>query len=519
LAVLVTPAWSGNWRIDARNGGRITAGISPWQLSVELAPGERLRVPSVVVAVGTSMEDASLSLQRAVRDDWLPRTAVSDAMPVEWNHWWPYEDVEVTQDVIARNAAIGAGLGVEVVTVDAGWFGDADAASDWQEQRGDWTRVNTRRFPGGLAALGDALRAAGVTPGIWIEAEAVGASSRLRRERPEVLALAVDGRAPDPSYHAMTVSLDPTDPTFLGYVCLGSAAGREHVLESMSEVIRATGSRWLKLDFNIDPDAGCTRTDHGHGPGDGLLRHYLGLYQVLDAFRERHPEVLLESCSSGGMRIDLGLAKHVHGFFLSDPDYTEHHVEVRMGASRMLPPVALLHWSHSQWRGEHPAQQVDWAGLDAASFDTMLRAASTQRFGVSLRLVDLRPDLRERLREHLSTYRAEVVPLVRDGVLRALTGPPERGGLGERAPALQLSDEARDAHVLVAVLLDGRPAPAPVVVPRGLQPDRRYTVRDLATGRREEHTGADLAAHGLPLADDGAVTSWWVRLDPAYPDD
>ncbi len=241
----------------------------------------------------------------------------------------------MTEEVIAANARVAAELGIRVVTVDAGWFGAPDAGSDWQEQRGDWDRVNTARFPSGLAALGRSVRAAGAEPGIWIEAEAV-AGPRLRQQRPEALARA-DGRRRDPSYRVTTVSLDEDDPGFLGYVCLGSEAGRDHVRSALRDVVAAVGARWVKLDFNIDPDGGCKRTDHGHGRGDGLLRHYQGLYAVLREFRETHPEVILEACASGGLRLDLGLAREVHGFFLSDPDYTEHHLQVLHGAAHLLP--------------------------------------------------------------------------------------------------------------------------------------------------------------------------------------
>ncbi len=311
----------------------------------------------------------------------------------------------------------------------------------------------------------------------------------------------------------MTVSLDEDDPGFLGYVCLGSAAGREHVLASISGLITRFGARWIKLDFNIDPDAGCTRTDHGHGAGDGLLRHYEGLYAVLDAVRERHPDVLLESCSSGGLRIDLGLARHVHGFFLSDPDYTEHHLEVLAGASRMLPPLGILHWSQSQWRGDYPPQQLDWKALGADDFDAMLRAAMLHRFGVSLRLTELSPALRARLAVHVELYRRELAPIVRDGVLRTLTPPPERGGLGDRAPALQLTDETADRHVVAVFVLAGGERPA-AVRPRGLDPLVTYRVTDFATGQVASRTGADLRDAGIELEGTDRVTSWLIGLTP-----
>ena len=511
-AVTIAPAYSGNWHIHAMAGGRITAGISPWQFWVELEPGEAVTAPSVVLTVATSLDAASVALQRAVAADWLPRTPFTDSLPVEWNHWWPYEDQEVDEQVIAQNAVLCQQVGIEIATVDAGWFGTADATSYWQEQRGDWSSVNTVRFPSGLEALGQSIRDAGVLPGMWIEAEAVGANSLLRAAHPEAMAHTVEGRRTDPSYRTQTESLDPDDPTFLGYVCLGSPAGRTHVLESMSTLIETTGARWIKLDFNIDPDAGCTRTDHGHGAGDGLLRHYEGLYEVLDTVRERHPELLLESCSSGGLRIDLGLARPVPGFFLSDPDYTEHHLQVLWGVRHLLPPLGILHWSWSQWRGDYPPSERDWANLSSDDFDTMLRAAMVHRFGVSLRLPELRPDLRERLRVHIDLFQRELAPFVREGVLQPLTASPERGGFGQRAPSIQLS-HPDGRSIIAAFVLDGGLRPSAFLA-RGLEPDINYTVTDLADGAVRRLAGVELLEEGLvPLGDD-RVTSWLLLIAP-----
>ncbi|MBA4248643.1 MAG: alpha-galactosidase [Microbacterium sp.] len=511
-ALTVAPAYSGNWHIHAMAGGHITAGISPWQFWVDLAPGESVTAPSVVLTVAPSLDAAAVALQRAVAADWLPRTEFTDSLPVEWNHWWPYEDQEVDEQVIAANARVAAEVGIEVATVDAGWFGAADPTSYWQEQRGDWSSVNTARFPSGLEALGQSIRDAGVLPGMWIEAEAVGANSLLRAAHPEAMAHSVEGRRADPSYRVQTESLDPADPTFLGYVCLGSPAGREHVLESMSTLITTTGARWIKLDFNIDPDAGCTRTDHGHGAGDGLLRHYEGLYAVLDELRARHPDLMLESCSSGGLRIDLGLARHVHAFFLSDPDYTEHHLQVLWGVRNLLPPVGILHWSWSQWRGDYPPAWRDWSTVTVDEFDTMLRAAMLHRFGVSLRLPELRAELIDRLRVHVDLFQREVEPFVRDGVLQPLTASPVRGGWGERAPSIQI--DLPDGRVLLAVfVLDGGVRPHPVW-PRGLEPDTVYFVTDLADGDVRRISGAELDVEGLVPLGDEPVTSWLLLITP-----
>ncbi len=505
VGVVVTPAWSGNWHIDIDEGTRVSAGVSTWQFAVELAPGESVTAPSVVIAVGRSRDAAALALTSAVGRDWIPRSVASDRLDVEWNHWWPYEDVQVTEQVIWDNAAVAADLGIEVATVDAGWFGPSDPSTYWGDYRGDWDVVNTVRFPSGLAALGDGIRSAGIRAGIWAEAEAVGSLAAVRRDRPEIMAHAVDGRRHDPSYGLSSQSLDPHDPTFLGYVCLGSEAGRTFVLESMSAAVTAMGAEWIKLDFNVDPDAGCTRTDHGHGAGDGLFRHYEGLYAVLDAFRERHPEVVLEDCSSGGMRLDLGIARHVHTTFLSDPDYTEHALQVFWGASLVLPPAAILHWSWSQWRGENPSQELDFATLSEERFATTLRAAMLHRFGVSLRLTELRPELLAVLRSHVAIYTSTIADLVRTGTVHRLTAQPQRGGFGERAPAFQLSGEGR--HVVAQFVLEGGQTPA--AVHPVLDTARAYRATDLATGAE-----LPLGERGIPLDDRaGVVTSWLILVE------
>jgi alpha-galactosidase len=433
---------------------------------------------------------------------------------VEWNHWWPYEDAEINEEVIWQNAEIAGAIGIGVSTVDAGWFGDADASSDWREQRGDWHRVNTTRFPSGLKALGDGIRSRGTKAGIWLEAEAVGSSATLRQEQSEIIAHAVPVRRHDPSYRLTTVSLDSGDPSFLGYVCLGSPGGREHAFNALDRVVRETGAEWVKLDFNIDPDAGCTRIDHGHGAEDGLFRHYEGLYAVLDEFRAAHPEVILEACASGGLRIDLGLARHVHCLFLSDPDYTEHHLQTLWGASLLLPPVSILHWSWSQWCGDYPPAKLDFTTLGIEEFDTTLRAAMLHRFGVSLRLPELSKEQLESLRTHTAIFTTTITPFVRDGVLRRLTEQPLRGGFGERVPAFQLT--LGDRHVIAAFRLAGGETP-PALHPRGLRAAGSYRVTDLTTGVASVLSGDELDARGLPIAasESGRTSSWLFLLEPA----
>lgn len=513
--VIVSPAWSGNWHVDVFSGGAVKAGISTWNLNLSLEPNETVHAPSVIVAAAESKEVAQRNLQSAIRENWLPRTKSTDSISVEWNHWWPYEDVEVNADVIIENAQIAKNMAIDAIVVDAGWFGESKLDTHWTDLRGDWSSINLARFPDGLAKLGESILEMGMSPGIWIELEAVGAKSELRRTMPEALARDDSGLRPDPSYRVGTVSLDPTDPGFLGYVCLGSPAGWTHSYNSVKDVVSEMKARWLKMDFNIDPGFGCTRTDHGHRAGDGLLRHYEGLYKLLDQIRLDFPELLIEACSSGGLRVDLGLAKHVHCFFMSDPDYTEHHLQVLWGASHMLPPLAILHWPWSWWRNDYGPSQLDWMNVDIETFDLMMRAAMFHRIGVSYPLPKLPAKLRDRLSYHLQIFKDHIAPVLPTANLISLTDSPFRGNRGERNSVWQLSsnlNSVNEVHLVLSLKLENS-AHSAKFRPTQLDDNQRYVVVDLETHNSSTVLGRELTGELLSEIA-GKKNSWIVEIRP-----
>jgi alpha-galactosidase len=99
-----------------------------------------------------------------------------------------------------------------------------------------------------------------------MEIEAVGLKAKVRIERSEIMARRDDDPPETP--------LDPDDPGFLGYVCLGSEAGRAHVRQLLETLVAKSRCEWIKIDFNLDPKAGRSCIDHNHGAGDGLYAHY-----------------------------------------------------------------------------------------------------------------------------------------------------------------------------------------------------------------------------------------------------
>jgi alpha-galactosidase len=492
-------AWSGNWvvRLDplveppldpvdpaGETAGAyvLTGGLHDSGFAKRLTPGSSIDAPPVLLALGYGgdLDTASIGLARAARTR-SPRNTLADRLPVEWNHWWTYEDHSINQEVFRANVDAAAELGVEVCTLDAGWFGPADVASRWPELRGDWDQVNTARFPDGLRALADHVHDRGMAFGLWCEIEALGPKATLASRRPDLPAL--------------------RDGERLGYVCLGNPAARDWAYDTLDRLVGVEGADWIKLDFNLDPGHGCNRTDHGHDADDGLFEHYTGYYTVLDRVRERHPELVLENCSSGGLRIDLGLQRHTHVTFLSDPDWPEHGLQLLWGATTMLHPSQILHWGYSQWYGEHDYQAFDPRDPELAPhrLDYYRRIAMLGATGMSWALPDLPDWVRDRLLGHISTYRDLVRPFVRTADVHRLTGAPRRFGEGERWAAAQYAQPDGSEHLVFAFRLHGG-KPTEVVRLHALDPAGSYDVHWQDAGRREVLSGEELMTAGLHLA-------------------
>lgn len=482
--------WSGNWvfRFVRREDGgyQVSGGLHDWEFWKDLAPGESMESPHVAMVLGAraDLNDVSAAYADVGRRHWYPRNELARSLPVEWNHWWPYFDHSIDEAVFKRNVDAAARMGLDVCTLDAGWFGPTDPNAHWYDYRGDWDHINTVRFPSGVRALADYTHERGMKFGLWCEIEGLGQHARLAETHPELAALRDRGR--------------------LGYVCLGSPAGHEWAFNTLDRLIREYDCDWVKLDFNLDPGAGCNRTDHGHGAGDGLYEHYRGYYRLLERIRERHPRVVLEACSSGGLRIDLGLARQTHMTFLSDPDWPEHDLQIFWGASTMLAPDVCLHWGWCEWADHpHPHQTFDPCdpSLTPHQLDYYVRNGMLGAFGYSQKLPDLPVWVADRLAEHARVYKELVRRFVREGRLYRLTAQPKREGLGDRWAAFQYALVDGEQLLFVFRLHGGEPERTLRL--QSLGPDRVYTLRWLDSGVEEQRRGADLMGegircHGLP---------------------
>jgi alpha-galactosidase len=364
--------------------------------------------------------------------------------------------------------------------LDAGWFGHRKKSAYWYETRGDWDTTNRDRFPHGVRTLADYTHANQMKFGLWCEIEALGAKATLNDTRPEFAAM--------------------RDGVPLGYICLGNRAARGWTYQTLRRLLRDFDCDWVKLDFNLDPGAGCNRTDHGHDADDGLYEHYVGYYSVLDRLRAEIPEIILENCASGGLRIDLGILQHTEVTFLSDPDYPVHSLQVFWGATTMLAPDACLHWCFSEWLPGDFSEKLGQTfnprdpNLQPHQFDYYTRIAMLGALGFSQKLPELPEWVKERLAYHIRVYKEQVRRFVMGADLYHLTDQPRRDGTGERWCAFQYS--LPEEHLLFVFRLPGAEAERAIRM-ANLQPERTYRVEDMDGVLIVSMSGRDLMERGI----------------------
>jgi len=477
-------AWSGNWVMRfqplADGGTCLSGGLHDWEFSKILQPGESVESPPFVVVIGEDLDAVSQQYARVGRKFWYPPNPVAADLPVEWNHWWPYEDAEINQEVFLENVGKAAEMGFEVCTLDAGWFGPSEAGTFWEHYRGDWDQVNHERFPDGPGVLADAVHDRGMKFGMWCEIESLGEQARLAQDYPEFVARR-DGKP-------------------LGCVCFGNPQVQEWAYNTLRRLIESFHCDWIKLDFNLDPGGGCNREDHGHQRGDGLYEHYRGYYRTLERLRKDYPALVLENCSSGGLRIDLGMLRQTCMTYLSDPDWAVHDLQIFWGASTMLAANVLLHWTFSDWRNLNPPSQQTFDPHDPTltrkKWDYYTRISMLGWYGISQKLPHLPKWLAHRVVEQNHIYRNQVRQFIKDADLYRLTSQPRRSGEGECWASFQYTLPTEDETLLFVFRLPGAEVERAIRL-KALRPDTLYRVRGLEGEYQAHLSGRSLMDEGL----------------------
>jgi alpha-galactosidase len=359
--------------------------------------------------------------------------------PVTLNTWEAvYFDHDL--DRLRTLADTAARVGVERFVLDDGWFrhrrDDTAGLGDWYVAEDVW--------PEGLHPLIDHVRGLGMEFGLWFEPEMVNPDSDLYRAHPDWV-LHVDDRLP-PAWRHQQV-LDLVNPDAFAYL-----------LERIDALLTEYEIAYVKWDHNRD------LIEAGHRGRPAVHRQTLALYALLDEIRSRHPDVEIESCSSGGARVDLGILERTERVWASDSNDALERQGIQRWTSLLLAPELIgAHigppTAHTTGRTHRLSFRAATALFAHLGIEWDITAASEAELQALSATIHLHKSLRT---------------LLHRGTVVRGDHPEAAGWLhGVVAP-----DGGEALYAYLQMAMGETERPAEVALP-GLEPDRRYRVRPI----------------------------------------
>ena len=223
-----------------------------------------------------------------------------------------------------------AEVGVEYYVIDDGWFSELKPGegSRWSSI-GVW-KESSWRFPGGLRKLIDYIREKGMKPGLWIEIEGVGPQCEEAHNIPDDWFFQIRGKR---TIEHNRWQLDFRNPEV-----------RKFADDTIDEIIEKYDLKYIKLDYNINAGLG---TDlNAESVGSGLLEHCRAYLDWMDSFFERHPDVVVECCASGGQRMDYAMLSRLSIQSTSDQTHYELYPSISAMAGSAVTPEQAGVWSY-----------------------------------------------------------------------------------------------------------------------------------------------------------------------------
>jgi len=119
---------------------------------------------------------------------------------------------------------------------------------------------------------------------------------------------------------------------------------REFATGIIDRLVNDYGVGYIKMDYNIDMGIG---TDlNADSPGDGLLGHNRAYLKWIDGIFEKYPNLVIENCSSGGLRMDYAmLERHSIQSSSDQTDYKKNAV-ISAAAASVVTPEQCAVWSY-----------------------------------------------------------------------------------------------------------------------------------------------------------------------------
>ncbi len=462
-----TLAWTGNFRftfeVDNVGNLRIIPGINPYASAYRLERDEVFTTPEFIFTLSNEgTGQGSRNLQAWARNYQL-KDGKGTRLTLLNN--WENTAFDFNQDILAELMKEAKDLGVDMFLLDDGWFGNKYPRKNDRAGLGDW-EVTHDKLPGGIRALTDAAKEAGVKFGLWIEPEMVNPKSELFEQHPD---WAIHYPNRDTYYYRNQLVLDLSNPAVQDYV-YGVV---DKLLKENPDIA------YFKWDCN-SPITNIYSPYLKAEQGQLYIDHVRGVYNVMRRVKDNYPHVPMMLCSGGGARCDYEALKYFTEFWCSDNTDPVERAYIQWGFSQFFPAKAMC------------AHVTSWN--KAASIKFRTDVASMCKLGFDLGLQELSADELLYCQTAVANWK-RLQSVILDGSQYRLASPYESNHM-----AVNYVSTDHDKAVLFAY--DLYPRYQEKLLPvrlQGLDPMKRYQVKEI---NLMPGTQSTLTADGKVLSGD-----------------
>ncbi|EOU1471551.1 alpha-galactosidase [Clostridium perfringens] len=374
--------YSGNFMaeidVDTYNQTRIMMGIHPDRFSWPLNLNEEFYTPEVVIVYSDKGLNYMSQVYHSLYRECLMRGKWKDSVrPILLNSWEALS-FSIDEEKIKELATNASKLGVELFVLDDGWFGKRNNDN---AGLGDWT-VNKEKFPNGLNEIIEYINKLGMDFGIWIEPEMVNKDSELYRSHPDWI-IHDPNRKPSHTRNQYTLDFSRDEVV-------------DHIYNQIEKLLSDYNISYVKWDMNRYITE-CYSKDKGANlQGTVYHKYILNVYKLYDKLTTRFPDILFESCSSGGARFDPGMLYYAPQTWTSDNTDAMERIKIQYGSSLVYPLISM--GSHVS---ESPNQQV----FRETTLETRANVAYFGNLGYELDVNNLSNVEKEEIKKQIQFYK------------------------------------------------------------------------------------------------------------------